>query len=79
MLKQMKDREDRRPALAWLLPSSDFGETSRRGKAGDIGLDMRTSRRIIWKASLIMSNLRTKAWENVSWGYMNRPLGGQCE
>jgi hypothetical protein len=40
-------------------------------------LDIRASRRIIWQASLIMSNLRTKRRENVGWGYTNRAAGCQ--
>jgi hypothetical protein len=36
-------------------------------------LDIRTSRRIIGQASLIMRNLRTKGREDFGWGYTNQP------
>ena len=44
-------------------------------------IDNRTSRRIIRKASLIMSNLRTKRWQNVGCGYAaaRTPPTGGCE
>ena len=65
--KQMKDAEERGCAFAWL----------QRGQAGGIGLDKRTSRRIIQEASLVMSSLRTNVRKNVGWGYTNQPLEGQ--
>jgi hypothetical protein len=43
------------------------------------GLDIRTSRRIIRQASLMMRNSRTKEREDVGWGYTNRTAGGQRE
>ena len=50
-----------------------------RGKITALGLDKRTSRRIIPQAALIMSNLRTKAGGDVGWGYTNQPDGDQRE
>jgi hypothetical protein len=42
-------------------------------------LDIRTNRRIIRKASLIMRYLPTKGREEVGCGYTNRAAGGQRE
>jgi hypothetical protein len=44
-----------------------------------LGLDNRTSRRIIRKGSMMMSNLRTKAGKNVGWRYTNQPVEGKRE
>jgi hypothetical protein len=43
------------------------------------GLAIRTSRRIIRKASLMMSNLRTKGPKTVGWGYTNQSGDEQRE
>ena len=59
-------------------PAGMLGQERRKNRSIWAG-DIRTGRRIISQASLIMSNLRTKGRENVGWGYTNQPGGDQRE
>ena len=59
-----------------LRPKFQWAEQRSAGKTAAIGLDKRTSRRIIEEELLIMNDLRTTGWEESGWRYANQPFGG---